>query len=281
MRPLETNRPTVADVLACKGKRQLTQLLVRTPEEAAAAQAAGIDMVNLSEDHWTREHRDAMPQAFVTVGLTYGAHVTAEDYIRAAFSAMRIGADGVYSAASVETIARMHAEGIPVCGHVGLIPSRCTWTGGYKAVGRTANSALKVWSDVVRLEAAGAFAVEMEVVPDRVAAEISQRTSMLVISMGGGPGCDGQYLFAEDVLGTNTGRYPRHAKRYRDFTAEYSRLQLERIAAFGEFKRDVGAGQYPGPEHTVRIADSEFAAFLATLPSPPNGTGREFLDRSK
>jgi 3-methyl-2-oxobutanoate hydroxymethyltransferase len=262
------DRPTVFDLLACKGKRQLTQIFVRTPDEAAAAAAAGIDMVNLEEGRWTREHRDAMPNAFVTVGLTYGKHATAEDYIRAAFAALNIGADAVYSASSVEIIARMHAEGIPVCGHVGLIPSRRTWTGGYKAVGRTAESALKIWNDVRRLEAAGAFAIEMEVVPDRVAAEITRRTPLLVVSMGAGAGCDCQYLFAEDVLGTNTGHYPRHSKRYRDFAAELRRLQQERITAFSEFKRDVDTGRYPAVEHTVRIADAEFDIFTRALPVP-------------
>jgi len=262
MRPFKLERPTVADLLACKGKRQLTQVYVRTVEEAAAAEAAGVDMINLAGEALTPEFRNAMPRAFVTVGLEYGMHVTAEDYLRGAFAAIRKGADAVYCAASVDIIARMYAEGIPVCSHVGLIPSRCTWTGGYKAVGRTAESAIKIWRDVRRLEAAGAFAVEMEVVPDRVAAEISKRTSMLVISMGGGPGCDGQYLFADDILGINTGHMPRHAKRYRNFAAEYARLQKDRIAAFSEFKRDVECGTYPAPEHIVRVQDEVFEDFM-------------------
>lgn len=265
MRPFKLDRPTVADLLACKGKRQLTQVLVKSLDEAEAAEAAGIEMINLAGESFTPEYRAVMPRAFVTVGLEYGTYVTAEDYIRAAFSAMRSGADAVYCAASVEIIARMYAEGIPVCSHVGLIPSRCTWTGGYKAVGRTAQSALKIWHDVQRLQDAGAFCIEMEVVPDRVAAEISRRTTMLVISMGGGPGCDGQYLFAEDVLGINTGHMPRHAKRYRNFAAEYARLQKERIAAFGEFKRDVESGEYPASDHTVRVNDDELAAFLKQI----------------
>jgi 3-methyl-2-oxobutanoate hydroxymethyltransferase len=88
---------------------------------------------------------------------------------------------------------------------------------------------------------------------------------MLVISMGGGPGCDGQYLFAEDVLGTNTGHMPRHAKRYRNFAIEYARLQKERIAAFGEFKREVERGDYPASDHTVRINDDELEVFLKQI----------------
>jgi 3-methyl-2-oxobutanoate hydroxymethyltransferase len=258
----KTDRPTVADLLAMKGRRQLTQVLVRSVEEAAAGAAAGVDILSVDETEWSPAFRESAPRCFMTIGLLYGFHATPEDYIRAAFAAMRIGADAVYSAASVETIARMFAEGIPVVSHVGLVPSRRTWTGGFKAVGKTAAAALGVLEATKRLETAGAFAVEMEVVPDRVAAEISKRTSMLVLSMGGGRGCDCQYLFAEDILGAHDSHYPRHAKRYRDFAAEYRRLQHERIAAFGEFRRDVDSGAYPGPEHIVGIDDAELRAFL-------------------
>src|SRR4051812_37922450 len=122
MRPFKLDRPTVADLLAMKGKRQLTQVLVKSIEEAAAAEDAGIEMINLSAEAFSPEYRAVMPRAFVTVGLEYGRHVTAEDYLRGAFAAMRIGADAVYCAASVEIIARMYSEGIPVCSHVGLIP---------------------------------------------------------------------------------------------------------------------------------------------------------------
>ena len=150
--------------------------------------------------------------------------------------------------------------------HVGLIPSKATWTGGFKAVGKTADSALSVFRHVKQLEAAGAFGAELEVVPDRVAAEISKHTSLIMLSMGAGPGGDAQYLFAEDVLGYTRGHRPRHAKVYRNFRAEYDRLQAERIAAFKEYRADVESGTYPGAEHTVKIADAEFAAFLKQLP---------------
>lgn len=262
----KTHRKTVADLLAGKGRRQLAQVLVRSLDEAAAASAAGIDIISVDETDWSPAYREAAGDTFVTVGLLYGFHATAEDYLRAGFAAMRIGADAVYSAASTATISVMFAEGIPVVSHVGLIPSRRTWTGGFKAVGKTATSARSVYEATKRLEAAGAFAVEMEVVPDRVAAEISKRTSMLVLSMGGGAGCDCQYLFAEDILGSNDGHMPRHAKRYRDFASEYKRLQQERLAAFSEFRADVSSGAYPAPEHIVGISDDEFAAFHASLP---------------
>ncbi len=260
-------RPTVADMRALKGKRQIKMLYVDQLEEAAAAHAAGIDMLSIIDPVWTPAMREAAGNCFVQVGLLYGQLCTYEDYLRAAHRAMQNGGDSVYCAASLDTISKLAAEGIPVVGHVGLIPSKCTWTGGFKAVGKTTDTALLVWNQVKALEAAGAFAAELEVVPDRVAAEISRRTSLLMLSMGAGSGGDAQYLFAEDVLGYTRGHRPRHAKVYRNFRAEFDRLQQERIAAFKEFGADVDTGVYPAQEHTVPIADAEFAAFMAQLPS--------------
>lgn len=263
---MNRTRPTVADLLALKGRRQLTMLYVDTEDEAAAAAAAGIDMLSIIDPVWTPRMREAAGNCFVQVGLLYGELCTYEDYLRAAHRAMRTGGDCVYCAASLDTIARLAAEGIPVVSHVGLIPSKATWTGGFKAVGKTADSAIRVYEHVKALERAGAFAAELEVVPDRVAAEISRRTSLLMLSMGAGAGGDAQYLFAEDVLGYTRGHRPRHAKVYRNFRAEYDRLQAERIAAFREFAGDVESGAYPEPRHLVGIDDREFEAFLAQLP---------------
>ncbi|MDE3027375.1 MAG: 3-methyl-2-oxobutanoate hydroxymethyltransferase [Paracoccaceae bacterium] len=263
-------RPTVADIRALKGVRQMSMLFVETPEEARAAAAAGIDMLSIIDPLWTAEMREAAGDCFVQVGLLYGQLVTAEDYLRAAHRVTQIGADCCYCAAGFGTIKALADEGIPVVSHVGLIPSKSTWTGGFKAVGKTAVSALGVWDHVRRLEDAGAFGAELEVVPDRVAAEISKRTPLIMLGMGAGPGADAQYLFSEDVLGCTRGHRPRHAKVYRNFRAEYDRLQAERIAAFAEFRADVASGAYPAASHTVPIADAEFAAFMAGLPTIPS-----------
>ena len=83
--------------------------------------------------------------------------------------------------------------------------------------------------------------------------------------MGAGPNADAQYLFTEDVLGHTSGHRPRHAKTYRNFAAEYERLQNERVAAFREFIADVHSGAYPAPEHIVPISDEEFEGFLAGM----------------
>lgn len=258
-------RPTVADIRALKGQRTLTMLYVETLDEAAAAAEAGIDMLSIIDPLWTPEMRTAAGDCFVQVGLLYGQLVTQEDYMRAAHRAMQIGGDCVYCASSLGTIKALADDGIPVVSHVGLIPSKATWTGGFKAVGKTAGSALDVWHHVKQLEEVGAFGAELEVVPDRVAAEISRRTPLIMLGMGAGSGADAQYLFTEDVLGCTRGHKPRHAKTYRDFADEYARLQRERVAAFGEFRADVASGAYPAPEHLVPIDDAEFEGFLAGL----------------
>jgi 3-methyl-2-oxobutanoate hydroxymethyltransferase len=171
----------------------------------------------------------------------------------------------MYCAASLDIIRRLRAEGIPIIGHTGLIPSKATWTGGFRAVGKTAEVALFVWKQVKELEEAGAIGAEIEVVPYEVASAISPRTSLFLISMGAGGGCDAQYLFACDVLGETRGHVPRHSKIYRNFAAEYDRLQQERIAAFKEFAADVNASAYPEPKHLVEIAKEELERFLDAL----------------
>lgn len=258
-------RLTVADIRALKGKRKLSMLFVDTPEEAAAAAAAGIDMLSIIDPVWTPEMREAAGDCFVQVGLLYGQLVTQEDYLRAAHRVMQIGGDCVYCASSFGTIKAIADDGIPVVSHVGLIPSKATWTGGFKAVGKTAQSAMQVYEHVKALEEIGVFGVELEVVPDRVALELSKRTNLVLLGMGAGPYADAQYLFAEDVLGYTRGHKPRHAKTYRDFRSEMDRLQAERIAAFAEFKADVDTGAYPAADHSVTMKDDEYQAFLSGL----------------
>ncbi|KQT53841.1 MULTISPECIES: 3-methyl-2-oxobutanoate hydroxymethyltransferase [unclassified Aureimonas] len=255
-------RPTVADLRAIRGERELTMLRVMTLEEAEAAEQAGIDIVSVPPDLMLHpSYRDAAPSLFSMPGENFYEIGTGDDFVRWAFRMVKASADAVYCSASTATIKRMADEAIPVIGHVGLIPSRRTWTGGWKAVGKTAASALAMMQEVRALEAAGAFGAEIEVVPVEVAEAISQRTSLFMISMGSGGGCDAQYLFAEDILGANRGRVPRHSKVYRNFAAEHDRLQQERIAAFSEYVADVNAKSFPEDRHVVRMDPAELALF--------------------
>ena len=257
---------TVKDLFTLKGNRQLTEVYVRNPKEAAACAAAGIDMIVTSERNDTAAIRAAAPDTFFTIGQVYGDYTSPAEAIAGGFRALRNGADAVYCGSSLAFVRAMASEGIPVVGHVGFVPYKSTWFGGFKAVGKTADEALKVYEATLAYQDAGAIAVEMEIVPHLVAAEISKRVAILVIGMGSGTGCDGQYLFATDILGDNEGHVPRHAKTYRDFKREYARLHQESIAAFREFHDDVQRGVYPAPNQLVQIQDEEYARFVAALP---------------
>ena len=259
-------KPTIADLRALKGTRQLTMLRVMTLDEAAAAEQAGVDIVSVPPELVSHPHyRDIAPTLFSMTGKTHLEAGTRDDFHRFACQMMLAGADAIYCSGGLGTVQALANEHIPVVGHVGLVPSRATWTGGFRAVAKTADAAMALLAEVLAYEAAGAFALEIEVVPDVVATAISQRVGMLLWSMGAGAGCDAQYLFADDILGQNRGHMPRHSKVYRDFAAEYDRLQAERIAAFREYVADVADGSYPQDSHLVKMPDAELARFQKLL----------------
>lgn len=209
--------------------------------------------------------REIAPTAFAIPGENFYEIGGPDDFLRWALPLYKAGADAVYCSGSLATVRLLAEHAIPVCGHVGLIPSKSTWTGGFRAVGKTLETAKLVWSQVRALEQAGAFAAEIEVVPHSIGQVIAERTSLFLISMGAGPGYGAQYLFSCDVLGENTGHIPRHAKVYRDFASEYTKLQTEREAAYSEFVADVTDRSYPAPQHTVDAEQEMVEEFRAWL----------------
>ncbi|TIO22080.1 MULTISPECIES: 3-methyl-2-oxobutanoate hydroxymethyltransferase [Mesorhizobium] len=263
---MSRKRPTIADLRAMKGKRQLTMLRVLTMDEAEAAERAEVDIVSVPPELVLNpQYRDAAPSLFTMPGDNFYEIGTADDFVRWAFRLYKASADAVYCSAGFATVKRLADDNIPVIGHVGLIPSRATWTGGFKAVGKTADSAMQIFEAVKQYEAAGAVGAEIEVVPVEVANAISERTSLIMLSMGAGTGCDAQYLFADDILGQNRGHMPRHSKVYRNFAAEYDRLQAERIAAFSEYVADVNSLAYPEDKHVVHMDPDQLGLFMERI----------------
>ncbi|RWM67992.1 MAG: 3-methyl-2-oxobutanoate hydroxymethyltransferase [Mesorhizobium sp.] len=263
---MSRKRPTIADLRAMKGKRQLTMLRVLTMDEAEAAERAEVDIVSVPPELVLNpQYRDAAPSLFTMPGDNFYEIGTADDFVRWAFRLYKASADAVYCSAGFATVKRLADDNIPVIGDVGLIPSRATWTGGFKAVGKTADSAMQIFEAVKQYEAAGAVGAEIEVVPVEVANAISERTSLIMLSMGAGTGCDAQYLFADDILGQNRGHMPRHSKVYRNFAAEYDRLQAERIAAFSEYVADVNSLAYPEDKHVVHMDPDQLGLFMERI----------------
>ena len=261
-----TRNYTVKDLRDCKGKRVLVETLPFSPEEAAAAEEAGVDTMKARFDparpDLAAAVRAAAPNTFMAFSVPLVAAASAEEAVRLAYDAMRLGADAIMCQWSPRFVAAAAEAGIPVQGHAGLVPRKSTWTGGLRAVGKTLDEALGVFRDVKALEDAGAYAVEVEVIPAPLLAEISRRTTLLTSSIGGGGGGDVQFLFADDILGNTPPPYPRHSKQYRQLHRMKAEMQRERVAAFREFAAEARSGAFPAAEHVIDAPAGLIDAFV-------------------
>ncbi len=250
---------SVYDLRQLKGKRCLIHVHVKSPEEAAAAEAAGIDLLSCSFDSPAAQARlpllvAAAPKSFISCATPHGM-ASQQEAIRIGFRALELGASSVYCSASPWIIEAMAREGIPVVGHLGMVPRHATWT-NVRAIGKTTAEARQLHQQMKCLESAGAYAAELELVPEKLASYLCKKTSLLLMSLGSGSGCDSQFLFSDDILGDQDERIPRHAKAYRNFLNEFKRLQEERVAAFKEYAEDVRSGRFPEARHLVALEDS-------------------------
>ena len=262
-----TRNYTVKDLRDQKGKRVLCETVPFTPEEASAAEEAGIDTMKVRFDPKKPDTaiaiRKAAPNTFMSFSVPLVAAATADEAVRLAYQAMEIGADAIMCQWSPRFISAAAEAGVPVQGHAGLVPRKSTWTGGLRAVGKTLEEALWIYREIKRLEEAGAWAVEVEVIPAELLAEISKRTTLVTSSIGAGGGGDIQFLFAEDILGNNRPPYPRHSKQYRELYKMQEAIQAERVSGFKDYIADVRSGAFPGPGHVVNAPDGLIDAFVA------------------
>jgi 3-methyl-2-oxobutanoate hydroxymethyltransferase len=169
------------------------------------------------------------------------------------------GTDAVKLEGAGPTLSRVQAivgAGVPVMGHVGLTPQSATMLGGFKAQGRTAEKAERLYEDALALEAAGCFAIVLEAVPAAVAARVTEALNVPTIGIGAGAACDGQVLVWHDLLGLYAGKAPRFVKRYADLATEAKR-------ALESYVDDVREGRFPEEQHTYAIPDEELDAFEA------------------
>jgi 3-methyl-2-oxobutanoate hydroxymethyltransferase len=170
-----------------------------------------------------------------------------------------VGCDAVKLEGAGPSAARARAivgRGIPVMGHVGLLPQQAA--GSLRARGRTADEALALARDARELEAAGCFAVVFEAIPAAVAALVVPTLRVPVIGIGAGVATDGQVLVFHDIVGLTDGRTPRFVKRY-------ATLLGPMVNAVERFATDVRAGAYPGPEHEYGMDEEELGKLKEAL----------------
>ena len=264
-----TRNYTVKDLKDQKGKGILTETVPFSIEEAAAAEEAGIDTMKVRFDPKNPELaiaiRQAAPNTFMAFSCPLIAAATKDEAVRIGYRAMEIGADAVMTQWSPSFIEAATDAGIPVQAHAGLVPRRSTWTGGLKAVGKNLDEAIWIYNQIKIFENAGAYAVEVEVIPEELLIEISKRTSLLTSSIGAGKGGDIQFLFADDILGNNGPPYVRHSKQYKNLYKMKQEMQLERIDGFKEYIKEVKTGEFPTKKHVISAPNGLIEDFLKNI----------------
>ena len=271
-------KPTIGKLLATKGKRQLTMTNAADYNTARAAQEAGIDIIlarGITDEQQIGTVLDQVvagaPQTVIVCNLPPTvAFVSDAEAIRSAMIARDHGADIIYSSGnSLRRFEAMAEVGINFGGHVGLVPIRSSREGGLGARGKTLDQALRIYEETLAFQKAGAVMVEMECVAADIAAEITKRVDLLVMSLGSGSGCDGQFLYSVDLLGFLEPRFPglgkpydgplpRHARRYANLFEETKK-------GFAAFRADVERGDFPAPSETIGVDEAVVAAFRSKV----------------
>ncbi len=199
--------------------------------------------------------RKGAPHPFLIGDMPYMSYqVGTSEAIRNAGRFMaEAGCDGVKLEGGsnvIDTVAALTKATIPVMGHIGLTPQSMSQLGGFKAQGRDAATGKKLIDDAKALEDAGAFSILLEAIPPEVAAIITERASIPIISIGSGPNCHGQLLIVHDMLGFFDQFTPKFVKKYADLNGTI-------LSAFQDFIKDVDDGSFPAPEHCYTMRKGE------------------------
>lgn len=165
--------------------------------------------------------------------------------------------DAVKLEGGVRVASRIRAivdAGMLVMGHIGLTPQSSSQLGGFKAQGRTLESAKAQVQDALAVQEAGAGMILLEAIPPEVTGYITELLSIPVLSIGAGPHCDGQLLIVSDMLGIFEAFTPKFVKRY----TEVAKVSTEALTAYVE---DVRSGAFPEPQHSYPMIPEELEKF--------------------
>ena len=195
----------------------------------------------------------ACDKAMVVVDMPFMSfQVSVPDTLKNAGRLMKEGrANAVKLEGGRRVCPQIHAmveAGIPVMAHLGLTPQSINAFGGYRVVGRTKERAEELLTEALAVQEAGAFALVLECVPDKLAALISQRLTIPTIGIGSGAGCDGQVLVAQDMLGMTQGFTPKFVKVFASVGDVIKN-------AVTDYIHEVEQGTYPDEKHSFAIDD--------------------------
>ncbi len=261
-----TKRITIKDILNQKGKQPIVCLTAYTAPFAKAMDkhsdillvGDSVGMALYGMDSTLPVTLDIMinhgkavarvsSHSCVIVDMPFGSYQEspAQAFAGAARLMAETGCQAVKLEGGVEmsdTIKFLTQRGIPVMGHVGLMPQHFNIYGGYGHHGKTKDTQNKIMEDAIAVQEAGAFALVIEGVKEELAEEVTKKLAIAVIGIGGSPMCDGQILVSDDMLGLFTDFKPKFVKHYANLAE-----QIEQAAA--QYAKDVRTRKFPGKEH--------------------------------
>ncbi len=273
---MERKKVTIADLQQKKEKGQkITMMTAYDYPTAHLVDQAGIDtilvgdslgMVMLGYDstvpvtmdemiHHCKAVRRGVKSSFIVGDMPFMSYqINVEQAVENAGRFMKeAGCDSVKLEGGSEMASVLRAivtAGVPVCGHIGLTPQTATMLSGFKVQAKDAESARQLLKSAKDLEEAGAFMMVMECIPDLVAEKITNELKIPTIGIGAGKNCDGQVLVYHDLVGLFERFTPKFVKQYVNLAPKVKE-------ALVQYKNEVEAGSFPGPEHTFSMKEDE------------------------
>lgn len=265
-------KKTVATIMKQKSEHdRITMLTAYDYSTARLIDNAGIDMILVGDSlgmvmlgyentlsvtmedmiHHTAAVSRGVENAFIVSDMPFMSYQTS--VYDAVLNAGRLIKEGKAHAVKLEGgkdfaehISAITKASIPVVGHIGMTPQSVNKFGGFTVQGRDEKAAQKIIEDAKAVEQAGAFAVVMECVPDKLATYITDILSIPTIGIGAGNGCDGQVLVYQDMLGMYSDFTPKFVKKY----AEVGKIMSN---AFSEYIKEVKTGTFPDEKHSFKM----------------------------
>lgn len=252
---------SVESIRGKKGKEKIVMLTAYDYQTAKILDAVGIDIILVGDSlgmvfQGCKDTKSVTMEAMIyhTRAVARGAqntpvigdmpihsYDTVEDALENARRFIKAGADGVkIEGNKPEIIKALIDEGIPVMGHVGLLPQTAE---AYKVRGKTVEEAGKIFRDALEVDECGVFSIVLECIPESLAKRITENVKAPTIGIGAGKHCDGQVLVINDMLGFDDGFAPKYLKKYADLN-EIIKNAVKR------FRKEVRSGVYPDEEHT-------------------------------
>ncbi len=269
-------RMTTHKIRAMKNKdRKIVMLTAYDTPTAQILSACGVDIILVGDSvgnallgyestvpvtlqdmiHHCAAVARARPESLIVCDMPFMSYkVSVEQALR---NCSRVLQKGGAEAVKIEggsqiapTVKAIVDAGIPVMGHIGLTPQSIYEFGGYRVQGRNMEAAQRLVKDAQQLEASGAFALVIELVPRETAKMITEAVSIPTIGIGAGPYCDGQVLVLWDMLGLLEGFTPKFVKKYTDLHSVIK-------TAVSQYVDEVRTGVFPGPEHCFEMTEEE------------------------